>query len=122
MGGTVMLTGHRTWIFDQKPVIISTGTVVGPFEAKGNIPQDFDLIHGEIWLNQDSFEKAHQVMLEEACQKAIEKANLQKDQIQFFLGGDLINQITPTSFATWLIRSLFNLNGRPSTVSLYRKL
>ncbi|MFS0822034.1 stage V sporulation protein AD [Bacillus sp. 1P02SD] len=111
-----MLTGHRTWIFDQKPVIISTGTVVGPFEAKGKIPQDFDLIHGEIWLNQDSFEKAHQVMLEEACQKAIEKANLQKEQIQFFLGGDLINQITPTSFATRTLGSPYlGLFGACST-------
>ncbi|MEH7237179.1 stage V sporulation protein AD [Bacillus sp. JJ1562] len=111
-----MLTGHRTWIFDQKPVIISTGTVVGPFEAKGKIPQDFDLIHGEIWLNQDSFEKAHQVMLEEACQKAIEKANLQKAQIQFFLGGDLINQITPTSFATRTLGSPYlGLFGACST-------
>ncbi|THE14139.1 stage V sporulation protein AD [Bacillus timonensis] len=111
-----MLIGHRTWIFDQKPVIISTGTVVGPFEAKGKIPQDFDLIHGEIWLNQDSFEKAHQVMLEEACQKAIEKANLQKDQIQFFLGGDLINQITPTSFATRTLGSPYlGLFGACST-------
>ncbi|MDR4889556.1 stage V sporulation protein AD [Fredinandcohnia sp. QZ13] len=111
-----MLTGHRTWIFDQKPVIISTGTVVGPFEGKGKIPQDFDLIHGEIWLNQDSFEKAHQVMLEEACQKAIEKANLQKERIQFFLGGDLINQITPTSFATRTLGSPYlGLFGACST-------
>ncbi|MEK5441618.1 stage V sporulation protein AD [Fredinandcohnia sp. FSL W7-1320] len=111
-----MLIGHRTWIFNKKPVIISTGTVVGPFEAKGKIPQDFDLIHGEIWLNQDSFEKAHQVMLEEACQKAIEKANLQKEQIQFFLGGDLINQITPTSFATRTLGSPYlGLFGACST-------
>ncbi|MED4567719.1 stage V sporulation protein AD, partial [Bacillus atrophaeus] len=28
-----MLAGHRTWIFEQKPVINSTGTVGGPFEA-----------------------------------------------------------------------------------------
>jgi stage V sporulation protein AD len=111
-----MLTGHRTWLFDQKPVILSSGTVVGPFEGKGNISQDFDLIHGEIWLNQDSFEKAHQVMLEEACQKAIEKANLQKEQIQFFLGGDLINQITPTSFATRTLGSPYlGLFGACST-------
>ncbi len=111
-----MLTGHRTWIFDQKPVIISTGTVVGPFEAKGNLARDFDLLHGEIWLNQDSFEKAHTVMLEEACQKAMEKANLQKEQIQFFLGGDLINQITPTSFATRTLGSPYlGLFGACST-------
>ncbi|MRH41850.1 stage V sporulation protein AD [Aquibacillus halophilus] len=94
-----MLTGHRTWIFENKPVIISTGTVGGPFEAEGNIAKDFDLLHSDMWLEQDSFEKAHKIMMDESCQKAIEKADLQKEQIQFFLGGDLINQITPTSFA-----------------------
>jgi stage V sporulation protein AD len=95
-----MLTGHRTWIFDRKPVIIATGTVGGPFEAKGEIPEDFDILHSDIWLEQDSFEKAHKVLVEEACQTAIEKAGIQKEHVQFFLGGDLINQITPTSFAT----------------------
>lgn len=94
-----MLTGHRTWVFDQKPVILSTGTVGGPFEGKGMLADDFDLLHSDLWLNQDSYEKAHKVLLEEANTKAIEKAGLQKEQIQFFLGGDLINQITPTSFA-----------------------
>lgn len=94
-----MPQGHRTWIYENKPVIVSTGTVGGPFEGNGNIPDDFDLIHSDIWLKQDSYEKAHQVLLEEACQTAIEKAKIQKDQVQFFLGGDLINQMTPTSFA-----------------------
>ncbi len=94
-----MLIGHRTWVFDQKPVILSTGTVGGPFEADGLLADDFDLLHKDLWLAQESYEKAHRVLIEEACQKAIEKANLRKEQIQFFLGGDLINQITPTSFA-----------------------
>ncbi|WP_028390246.1 stage V sporulation protein AD [Bacillus cihuensis] len=95
-----MLRGRRTWVFDQKPVIISTGTVGGPFEADGKLANDFDLLHADLWLQQDSYEKAQKVLLEEACQKAIEKAELQKEQIQFLLAGDLINQITPTSFAS----------------------
>ncbi|MDC3416564.1 stage V sporulation protein AD [Aquibacillus salsiterrae] len=94
-----MLNGQRTWIFENQPVIISTGTVGGPFEANGNIPQDFDLLHDDLWMGQDSFEKAHTLLMDEASQKAMEKANISKDQVQFFLGGDLINQITPTSFA-----------------------
>ncbi|KWW22233.1 MULTISPECIES: stage V sporulation protein AD [Peribacillus] len=94
-----MHTGHRTWVFDQKPVIVSTGTVGGPFEANGLLADDFDLLHSDLWINQDTYEKAHKVLLEDACTKAIEKAGLQKEQIQFFLGGDLINQMTPTSFA-----------------------
>ncbi|WP_434736126.1 hypothetical protein [Bacillus subtilis] len=93
-----MLAGHRTWIFEQKPVIISTGTVGGPFEANGAIPDDFDTLHADLWLGQDSYEKAHKILFEEACQKAMEKGGIQKDQVQFILAGDLINQITPTSF------------------------
>lgn len=94
-----MLQGYRTWIFENKPVIIATGTVGGPYEAKGLLADDFDLLHDDFWLNQDTYEKAHRILIEEASQKAMEKADLQKEQIQFFLGGDLINQITPTSFA-----------------------
>ncbi|MCM3732044.1 stage V sporulation protein AD [Fictibacillus nanhaiensis] len=94
-----MLKGHRTWVFENKPVIISTGTVGGPFEANGRIADDFDLLHGDLWLGQDSYEKAQKVLFEESCQKAMEKANIQKEEVQFILAGDLINQITSTSFA-----------------------
>ena len=52
-----MLQGHRTWVFENKPVIISTGVVGAPFEAKGNIPEDFDILHEDLWLGQDSYEK-----------------------------------------------------------------
>ncbi|MBP0726594.1 stage V sporulation protein AD [Bacillus sp. RG28] len=94
-----MLQGHQTWIFENKPVIISTGVVGGPFEARGNIPNDFDILHEDLWLGQKSYEKAHTLLLEGACKRATEKANLRKSDIQFILAGDLINQITPTSFA-----------------------
>lgn len=94
-----MLVGHQTWTFENKPVIINTGTVGGPFEAQGEIPNDFDLLHDDMWLKQASFEKAQQMMMEEACQIALKKSNIEKEQVQFFISGDLINQITPTSFA-----------------------
>jgi stage V sporulation protein AD len=93
-----MFVGHHTWIFEQQPVILATGTIGGPFEAKGELSEDFDLLHEDVWLGQDSHEKAEKVFFEEACQKAIEKAGLQKENIQFFLGGDLVNQITTSSF------------------------
>ena len=63
------------------------------------LSEDFDLLHADLWLDQDSYEKAHRVLFEEACQKAMEKAGNPKRTNPIFLGGDLINQITPTSFA-----------------------
>ncbi|WP_100331190.1 stage V sporulation protein AD [Bacillus xiapuensis] len=89
----------RTWVFENKPVIISTGTVGGPFEGNGRIAEDFDVLHGDLWLGQETYEKAHKKLIEDASFRAIEKAKLQKEDIEFFFGGDLINQITPTSFS-----------------------
>ena len=93
-----MLHGHQTWEFFRQPVILATGVVGGPMEAQGPLAQDFDILHGDLWLGQDSFEKAEKKMLEQACEKAIEKAGLKKEDIQFFLSGDLMNQIISSSF------------------------
>ncbi|MDG5786103.1 stage V sporulation protein AD [Evansella sp. AB-P1] len=111
-----MLVGHQTWEFENKPVIASTGTVGGPFEAKGAIPYDFDTLHDDLWLGQDSYEKAEKVLFEESCIKAIEKAGLTQEDMQFFFAGDLVNQLTPTSFAARTLSiPYFGLFGACST-------
>lgn len=92
-----MFRGHSTWVFENLPVIISTGTIGGPFEAKGNIPNDFDILHDDMWLKQTSFEKAQRIMMEEACQIAIKKSDITLEQVHYFISGDLINQITPSN-------------------------
>lgn len=94
-----MLKGHQSWIFESKPTIISSAAVGGPFEGNGALANDFDIITEDLWLGQDSYEKAEKVMLEHACNRAIEKANLQKEDINFFFSGDLMNQIITSSFA-----------------------
>lgn len=94
-----MLQGHQTWVFASKPAIIASAAIGGPFEAQGALAGDFDLLHGDIWLGQDSFEKAEKKLQEQACETAIKKAGLKKEDIQFLLSGDLINQIVPSSFS-----------------------
>jgi stage V sporulation protein AD len=94
-----MLQGHQTWKFENHPVILSTGIVGGPFEANGELADDFDLLHEDLWLGQESYEKAQKVLLEESITRAIEKAELRNEDIQFMFTGDLINQLTPSSFA-----------------------
>ncbi len=89
----------RTWVYENQPVIVSSAAIGGPFEAMGNLQEDFDLLHQDLWLGQDTYEKAHRVLLEDSIKMSIEKANLKNNDIQFLLAGDLINQITPTSFA-----------------------
>lgn len=94
-----MLKGHQSWIFENRPIIQGTATVVGPFEGQGPLADDFDIIHGELTIGQDSWEKAEKTLLEEATKLAIENAGLTKEQVNFFVGGDLMNQIISSSFA-----------------------
>lgn len=94
-----MLIGKQSWHFQSKPVILSTGVTGGPFEREGLLADDFDILHDDLWMGEESYEKAHRLLIEEAVDTAIQKANLQKSDIQYMIAGDLINQITPTSFA-----------------------
>lgn len=89
----------QSWTFHNQPVIASSATVVGPFEGQGPIAEDYDIIHGDLMLGQDSWEKAERTLIEEANQLAIEKAGMMKDQIQISIGGDLMNQIVSSTFA-----------------------
>ncbi|WP_432774566.1 stage V sporulation protein AD [Brevibacillus gelatini] len=94
-----MRQGHQSWVFPSKPVILGHAAIGGPFEAQGPLAEDFDTLHGDLMIGQDSWEKAEKVLLEEACSKAIEKAGLRKEQVNFFLAGDLMNQIISASFS-----------------------
>ena len=111
-----MLHGHQTWVFPSRPVIVASAAVGGPFEARGPLAEDFDILHGDLWVGQDSYEKAERKMLEEACQKAVDKAGLRQEDIQFLLSGDLDNQIIASGFAARTLGiPFFGLYGACST-------
>ncbi|OOM76421.1 stage V sporulation protein AD [Clostridium puniceum] len=93
-----MLKGHQSWIFNSKPTILASAAVGGPFEAEGALADDFDILHEDLWLGQDSYEKAEKALLEHACERAILKSKIKKEDINFFLSGDLMNQIISSSF------------------------
>jgi len=99
----MILQGKRTWVYDKPPVIIATGTVVGPDEGQGPLAADFDLVHPDLEIGQPTWEKSEKILMEQATDIALQHANLSKDKLNFFVGGDLMNQIISTSFA---VRSL----------------
>lgn len=94
-----MLRGYQSWEFKNKPVILATATVVGPEEGKGPLGNDFDIVHGDTALAEKSWEKAEKKLMEEAAKLAIENAKLTKEKINFYVAGDLMNQIISSSFA-----------------------
>jgi stage V sporulation protein AD len=94
-----MLKGKQSWVFHNRPVITASAVTGGPFEKNGRLSSDFDVLYDDLWMGQDSYEKAHRHLLEVAAKTAFEKEGVSVGDIQFMIAGDLINQITPTSIA-----------------------
>ncbi|MHA7963880.1 stage V sporulation protein AD [Paenibacillus sp. CAU 1782] len=94
-----MLRGKQSWWFDNRPVIIGASAVVGPEEGNGPLAAAFDLVHPELDMQQKSWEKAERLLLEQASEFAVQKAGLSRQDVQFYIGGDLMNQIISSSFA-----------------------
>ncbi|WP_424768992.1 stage V sporulation protein AD [Paenibacillus sp. sgz302251] len=94
-----MLRGKQSWWFENRPVILGAATVVGPDEGEGPLAADFDLVHPELDMQQKTWEKAERLLLEQASEFAIQNARIAREQLQFYIGGDLMNQIISNSFA-----------------------
>lgn len=91
--------GKRTVKMQNKPTIISTACVVGPKEGEGPLKDYFDLVLTDDLYGEKTWELAESKMVQTATENAIQKAGKKPEDIDFMIGGDLINQIVPSSFA-----------------------
>ncbi|NMD33216.1 MAG: stage V sporulation protein AD [Firmicutes bacterium] len=111
--------GQQSLLLDPAPFLSSAATVAGPMEGKGPLGGDFDLVYGDLRASQKSFEAAERKMLQEACSLALEKRSFNLADIDYFLSGDLLNQITVSGYsAAALGRPYFGLYGACSTLAL----
>ncbi|MGG4217346.1 stage V sporulation protein AD [Paenibacillus jamilae] len=90
--------GGQTWKFESRPRIIGSATVVGPDEGEGPLSTDFDYIYDNIEINEKTWEKAERRLIEHSTELALINSNLNKEEVQFFISGDLMNQIISSSF------------------------
>ncbi|HBI56868.1 MAG TPA: stage V sporulation protein AD, partial [Firmicutes bacterium] len=91
--------GKQTIVFAVKPVIIGYSTVAGPKEGQGPVGPYFDKIYPDLAMGQKSFEKAERQMMLNAIDTALEKASLSRSNIDYFVAGDLLNQIISSGFS-----------------------
>ena len=84
--------------FPSKPAIIASGVVAGPVEKQSVFAADFDMLYDDERADEDTNEKGHQQMAEQACQIALQKAKIKKQDVDFLMSGDLVNQMTPSNF------------------------
>ncbi|WP_274365523.1 stage V sporulation protein AD [Paenibacillus thermotolerans] len=94
-----MKLGEQTWLFENAPIIQTSASVVGPDEGAGPLANDFDIVHSDLYIGEKSWECAERKLLEQAAMLTVQKAGLAIDDVDFFVGGDLMNQIVSATFS-----------------------
>ncbi|TDT50797.1 stage V sporulation protein AD [Fonticella tunisiensis] len=110
--------GLQTVKFKNPPSIVSTASIVGPKEGEGPLREYFDLIISDDLYDEDSWEKAESKMAREAVRMALKKIGMTPDRVDYLFEGDLLNQITSSSFVARDLKiPFFGLYGACSTMT-----
>ncbi|AGA69809.1 stage V sporulation protein AD [Desulfitobacterium dichloroeliminans LMG P-21439] len=111
--------GNQTVVFSNPSVILSSYSVVGPMEGQGPLSKTFNAVWKDTINGNSSWEVAESKMLEEAMEGAINQARIAKDEIDYLLAGDLLNQIISANYAARTMGLPFiGLYGACSTMAL----
>ncbi len=73
-------------------------TVVGPYEAKGPLANKFDKNYKDLYNGEKTWEQAEAHLLEESIDILLNKSNKKSSEIDLIISGDLLNQITSSSY------------------------
>jgi stage V sporulation protein AD len=110
---------NQTVFLKNSPRIIGAYTVVGEKESEGPLGKHFHHIMDDEYFGEKTHEAAEQKMFETAIHGAIRSAGLKPTDIDMMLSGDLLNQITSSSFAARSFDMTFvGLYGACSTMAL----
>ena len=109
--------GRQTLQFTEEITIRSFAAVVGRKEAEGPLGHLYDYVFPDNLFGEDSWEKAEQKLQQYAVELALEKVKLKAQQLDYYLGGDLLNQIIATSYTARKIGvPFFGLYGACSSL------
>ncbi len=110
--------GARSLLLEKPVAIRSWATAAGRKEADGKLRQQYDFILNQNLFGERSWERAEQKMQQYAMELALEKAGLCGHQLDYFLGGDLLNQIIATSYTARNVGApYFGLYGACSSLA-----
>lgn len=109
--------GRYTVMFEKPPLIRSYAAIVGEKESEGPLGTYFDTVCEDPMMGQDSWEAAEGQLQYTAVLKALDKAFLRPEDIDYLFAGDLLSQTIATSFGVMELQiPHFGLYGACSTM------
>lgn len=111
-------TGSASFVLPSEPRIVSSASFVGRKEGEGPLGKEFDVVCRDDTLGLDSWEQAESRMLESAVRLALRKIDKGPEDIDHFMGGDLLSQIISAGFAARELQTPFiGMYGACSTMA-----
>lgn len=115
---TTKRIGRQTIELPLRPALCGSAALVGKKEGEGPLGACFDKVIEDELYGQESFELAEKQLYLDAIRTAVQKGGSTLEDVQFLLGGDLLNQIITASFSARDLGIPFiGLYGACSTMS-----
>lgn len=92
------VVGKQSVVFEKAPYITAGASVVGQKEGDGPLGKTFDVVESDPMLGRESWEEAESLLQKEAVLKVLSKAEMDKSDIRYIFGGDLLGQLIATTF------------------------
>lgn len=110
--------GKQSFRLLKKPVIVSSAVFAGSKEGEGPLGAGFDAVLKDDTLGLGSWEQAESRMLESAVRLALAKIDRKPEDLDIFMGGDLLSQIIAAGFAARELKTPFlGVYGACSTMA-----
>ncbi len=87
--------------FKYKNVYINdTSSVVGPYEAMGPLSKLFDKNYDDFYFGEKTWEQAEVRAINDSVDLLLKKLNKKSNEVDVHIGGDLLNQMVATNYAS----------------------
>ena len=91
--------GRQTAALSHPPVIISHANIGGKQEGLGPMADYFDELSEDSFFGEKTWEKAESTMQKRVLHRAMERANLKPEDLDYIFAGDLLNQCIGSAFS-----------------------
>lgn len=92
-----------------------TSCITGPYEKKGPLGKYFDKSYKDLYIGEKSFEKGEIKLVRDSLNTVLKKCNISKENIDLVVGGDLLNQITASTYGALGVGNFIGVYGACSS-------
>lgn len=92
-----------------------TSCITGPYEKKGPLGKYFDKSYKDLYMGEKSFEKGEIKLVKDSLNTLFRKSKVSKESIDLVVGGDLLNQITASTYGSLGVGDFIGIYGACSS-------